>query len=334
MTDATMGRSQQRGTRRVLIALIVILLLLFCSVLYVLFSMVRAPQRIPTLSKKPGVEYVWSSFGGVFGRIHRPFGVAYDGSNRIYVTEPQAARVTVYDANGKNGRVFVQADAKNNDITYPNGIDVGGDGSVYIADPQRSSVVVFDPAGKKVREIKLDHAPIWVTVTRNRLYTTDKGTLYITDLQGNPLGKWGSFGRGVDQLSYPGGVAVDAAGRIYITDTNNYRIVGLDANLNRLWQAGKTATTEAQAKDRALGGPAGITLGKGGNPYFLDGVRSQIGVLDKSSGGFASQPLSDQGNNDDQLFLPRSIDSMGGDLFVITDQFHDRIVAFRITPQP
>lgn len=334
MTDATTGRSRRRGTRRALIALIVILLLLFLSVLYVLFSMLRAPQRVPTLSKKPGIEYVWSSFGGTFGRISRPFGIAFDGDNRIYVTEPQSARVTVFDANGKNGRVFLQADAKNQDITDPNGIDVGSDGSVYIADPQRSSVVVFNPAGRKIREIKLDHAPIWVTVTRNRLYTTDKGTLYITDLQGDPLGKWGTFGRGVDQLSYPGGVAVDKSGRIYMTDTDNYRVVGLDANLNRLWQAGKTATTEAEAKDRELGGPAGITLGSGGDPYFLDGVRSQIGVLSKSTGAFASQPLSDQGNNDDQLFLPRSIDAMGGDLFVITDMFHDRIVAFRITPQP
>lgn len=334
MTDATRGGSRKRGTRRVLIAVVAILLLLLCGVLYVLFSMVRAPQRVPSLSKKPGVEYVWSSFGGTFGTISRPFGVAFDGDDRIYVTEPQRGRVTVYDSNGKNARVFLQADAKNKDITYPNGIDVGSDGSVYVADPQLSAVVVFSPAGAKIREIKLDHAPIWVTVTRNRLYTTDKGTLYITDLEGNPLGKWGTFGRGVNQLSYPGGIAVDPSGRIYLTDTNNYRVVGLDANLNNLWQAGKAATTEAEAKERPLGGPAGITLGPEGNPYFLDGVRSQIGVLNKNSGGWASQPLSDQGNNDDQLFLPRSIDSLGDDLFVITDMFHDRIVAFRITPQP
>jgi DNA-binding beta-propeller fold protein YncE len=38
------------------------------------------------------------------------------------------------------------------------------------------------------------------------------------------VGKWGSNGTLESQFDTPGGVAVDAAGNVYVSDTSNHRI--------------------------------------------------------------------------------------------------------------
>jgi len=332
MTEATTEPSQRRGTatRVSLIILVVLLLLLLCGALWVLLSLANEPQRVPVLDKLPGVKYEFSAFGGSFGRLDHPVGIAYDGKDRIYVTESTLGKVLVFDSRGRNGRVFV--DTASHVIRNPAGVDVGPDGLVYVADPGQSKLFVFDTQGRKVREISTTGAA-WVHVAGDRIYTLTTGTLFVTDLQGNALGQWGTFGRGPSQLAYPGGVTVDPARRMYVTDLNNYRVVALDPDFNRVWQVGETALTQKAADKRGLGGPTGITLGGDGNIYFLDGMSSNIHVVDKS-GKEISKPLSGPGSADNQLYLPRSIDWMNDDLFVIADTFHNRIVGLRLNPQP
>jgi DNA-binding beta-propeller fold protein YncE len=326
--SATRDR-QRRATRTFLVLLALLLLLLLCAALGVLLSVRRAPERNPVLTRLPGVRYEFAAFGGSFGRLDHPTGVAYDGQNTIYVTESVQGKILVFDRDGKNGRLFSTRDQA---VRNPTGIDVGTDGLIYVADPPNSVVFVFDSQGNKVREIKVS-AATWVHVDRDRVYVLNDATLFVTDLQGNPLGQWGSFGREVDQLATPGGVTADAARRVYIGDLGNYRVVALGPDLSRLWQVGAVALTDEAANSRPFGGPAGITVGGDGNIYFLDGVSSKIFVVDKS-GKLISQPLSGPGNADDQLYLPRSIDWMDRDLFVIADTFHNRIVGLRLTPQP
>ena len=334
MTDDAIVQQQperRRSSRLLLIVLIMILLLALGGILWVLLSMVRAPQRQPLTIDKPGVKYEFAAFGGSFGLLDHPVGVAYDSQQgTIYATEPIEGRVTVYDEDGTNGRIFV--DTKDYKVKNPTGIDVGPDGLIYVADPGLGGVSVFNTAGDLVRKITTKEPVAWVHVSGDRVYTLSPGTLYVSDLDGNALAQWGKFGRGLDELSEPSGVAVDKAGTMYVTDLNNYRVVALDPDFNRTWQVGATASTEASANAREFGGPSGLTIGSDGNIYFLDGLESHVYIVDKS-GKLISDPLSEVGNTDDSLNLPRGIDSMGGDLFVIADTFHNRIVGLRLTPQ-
>lgn len=354
MTDAenTTTETDHSGNRRrvilvLLILLLLILLLAFCGVLYVLYAVTNVPSHKPVLANKPGVKVAFEAFGGSFGLLDHPLDAAY-GNGKIYVTEPVAGKVLVFDDNGKNGKLFVQNEShlkgrgglKLNQISVssPEGVDVGPDGTVYIADPVKSAIVEFDPSGKKLRELPM-FAPRFAPPTRvkfvnNKLYILSTGTMYVTDLQGNLLARYGTFGQGLNQLAGPAGLSVNKLGNVYIADMNNYRILALGPNFNMLWQLGHSASTEAQENARVIGAPSGITLsGADNNLYFVDGADSDIWVINQQ-GKQVSYTLSGPGEADDQLRLPTSIDWMSDNLFLISDQFHNRIVGFRLTPQP
>jgi len=322
-------RGKGTRTRIALILLILVLLLALCGIAYVILGVVRSPERQPVLSEEPGVVWVFSSFGGDFGALSLPDSVAYDGDNRIYVTEPLIGRIAVIDQQGENGRVFAEKPI----VEKPKGIDVGADGTVYVADEGKQAVVVLSPGGEAIREIPLESVPYGIAVSDDRLYIACSETLYVTTLEGDPLGQWGSWGRGLDNLAVAADAAVNSDGTVYVTDLNNYRVVSLNPDLARVWQYGATATTTDEHNARLLSGPYGVTIGGDGNIYFMDGLSSEIGVVDPS-GKSVSAPLGGRGGAEDQFYMPKGIDWMSEDLFVIADTFHNRIVGVRLTPQP
>ena len=332
----------RRRTRAVLLIAILLFLLLLCGVLYTLWSTVNLPEHKPVLAQQPGVVVEFQAVSGSFGLVDHPLGVAYDRSNdKIYATEPVAGKVLVFDGDGKNGRLFVQDESRQSTATpaagisvkSPEGIAVGPDGSVYVADPNKNAVVVFTPKGQKVREMAFAK-PIRVTVADNRLYVLlSPGTLVVTDLRGNVVNRFGTQGSGTENLYGPTGVAVDAKRNSYITDSENFRLMALNAALKPIWQNAQPGSSDASMSARAIQLPTGITLGADGNLYVMDGMAGQILVFNRS-GSVIAPPLSSNGSADNQLHLPQTIYWMKDDLFVIADQYHNRVVGFRLTPQP
>ena len=135
----------------------------------------------------------------------------------------------------------------------PGWIKVTADGTIYYTDAGYGG---SDPDYARVRKI----AP-------NGIVTTVAG-----------IGKPGFSGDGAPAVSaalaFPGGVAVDPAGNVYISDTSNHRIrkVGLDGII-------KTYAGTGAGGQLGDGGPAvnasvipyGLALDAGGNLYVADG---------------------------------------------------------------
>ncbi len=136
-------------------------------------------------------------------------------------------------------------------------------------------------------------------------YVADTQNLRIQrfDPQGNWLLAFGSRGTGDGQFSQlndtgegtgPGGVAVDAAGNVYVADTWNHRIQKFDSNGNFVLAWGgfvnlSDATSAADPdSDSKFYGPRGVAIGPSGNIYVTDTGNKRVLIFD-SDGKFVSK---------------------------------------------
>lgn len=143
---------------------------------------------------------------------HRLLYFSEDGSVTASVGESQQ----ITDVNDGLGNFF-----------FPNGLAVAEDGRVYVADGNNRRVQIFDQAGEYEKLIDTRGTPRGLAIDElERLYVADAltHTIDVYDLEGKRLSGFGERGFGPGQFNFPNDVALDARGRIYITDRENHQV--------------------------------------------------------------------------------------------------------------
>ncbi len=173
-----------------------------------------------------------------------PHGLSIDQRGHVWLTDVGRHQVFEYAADGTLLRAWGEDKVGGNDRTHfnkPTDVAVLADGSFYVSDGYvNSRVVKFSADGQYQFE-------------------------------------WGRKGPGPGEFVIPHGIAVDAAGKVYVADRQNDRIQVFTAE-------GKFI---AQWKHAALGRPYGVRIGRDGLIYVADGGeqpaapphRSQLAVL-------------------------------------------------------
>jgi DNA-binding beta-propeller fold protein YncE len=102
-------------------------------------------QRVQSFSPNlfPFIE--WPVNGWRSETIYNKPYIAVDGANRIYVTDPEAYRIIVFDAAGNYLARFGQFGADMSSFGLPNGLAVGAEGFLYVADADNHRILRFPP---------------------------------------------------------------------------------------------------------------------------------------------------------------------------------------------
>jgi sugar lactone lactonase YvrE len=179
--------------------------------------------------------------------LNNPIGVAVDGGGNLYIADVynQVIRkvsngvITTFAGNGSYGYSGDNGPAVGAKLWGPQGVAVDGSGIVYIADTQNN--VIRKVAGGII-------STIVGTGTRN--YTGDNGPALSAT------------------LASPGGVAVDAAGNIYVADTASTAIRKISNGVitSIAWLGG-------------LHSPSSVAVDASGGVYFSDTAFHQITLI-------------------------------------------------------
>ena len=127
------------------------------------------------------------AYGDGDGQVTLPVGLAFDSGERLYVTDENNHRVSVFDLSGRFLHRWGSRGSGDGEFDGAAGIAIDSNDYVYVADQHNHRIQKFD---------------------RDGAY----------------LSQWGSHGSGDGQLDMPWGLAVDGDDNVYVADWRNDRV--------------------------------------------------------------------------------------------------------------
>ena len=302
-TPETPAAEPPRRRRRRLAVLAILLLLLGVFALFTGWYLVtRKPVSelpvIPPVVTTPIPSYGYSIYG-----LDSPTGVAVNAAgDRLYVTQTSGDKtVKVLDVKGNvvgalvppaepatdHTPVYVAVDPRTQDVYVSDRVT----GKIYVYSPDGEYRSTFDP-GKD----RAGWSPLGIG------FGSD-GTMYVTDLSVPmkvhvfaPDASWVRTIQPTDALNFPNGVWPDAAGDIYVADSNNgrLRVFGPDGQ-----DLGGVARGARQGD---LGLPRGVVVDDQNRVYVVDTsghvvqIYKTLGAGDRTPtylGSFGTEGITD-----------------------------------------
>ena len=180
-------------------------------------------------------------------RLNTPSGIAFAPGGERYVLDRKTNRVVRFDASSAVLGTFGGFGSTNGKFNDPWGIAVGADGNIYVADTFNHRIQRFD---------------------QNGTFQLSWGTPGVSAAPG--------IGRSTIFFG-PRAIAIDAQGRLFVSDTGNKRIQVFDKDGNFLAQIGRSGTGDGEFNE-----PVGVALDVDGNIYVADTWNHRIQVFDSS----------------------------------------------------
>ena len=247
--------------------------------------------------------------------------VIADALNHVVMRVEASGVVTVIAGNGVSGFSGDGGEAVRASLNRPEGIVYDAAGNLYIADFSNRRVRRVSPsgiittyAGRGTSAFSGDGgAATAAGMTPLRLAMDAAGALYLTDTDGRRVRKVGTDGiittvAGNGEMSFPGAgraardtgmvpeaIAIDSAGRLLISDSENYRVlrVGNDGLVTLIAGTGQRAFSGdgGPAAQAATTNVNALTSDAAGNIYLADTSNRRVrrittaGVITTIAGG-------------------------------------------------
>jgi sugar lactone lactonase YvrE len=204
----------------------------------------QAPAYIITTFAGDNVAgYTADAVAANTSELNNPFGIVLDSKGNLYIADQDNFRVrqvtggtiSTVAGNGTSGYLGDAAAATSAELGRVSGLALDSSGNLYIADPDNYVI-------RKV-----------------------SGTTITTFAGNNSLGPGGTGDLLLAinaQLSSPTGLAVDAAGNLYIADTGNSRIRKVTASSGNI--------TSISTGNFILSSPKGVVVDAAGDVYIAD----------------------------------------------------------------
>jgi len=265
-------------------------------------------------------------------RLIKPYGIAVSPAGRVFVADTVARRVFAFDPETRT--VSFIGDTGNGRLVKPVGIAVDPDGLVFVSDATLKRVFGYvGDTGQLILAIGQEgefESPAGLAVdrARRRLYVADTPRHRIrcySTLDGSLVATIGERGSQPGAFNYPTNVFVDRRGRLYVTDTLNFRLQIFDENGEILGVFGTQGDVPG-----TLNRPKGVGVDSEGHVYIADTSFNNVQVFDEA--GRLLLIVGAGGNAPGEFMLPAGLYVDDADRIYVADQGNSRVQVFEYLP--
>ncbi|GHT24907.1 hypothetical protein FACS189430_10700 [Bacteroidia bacterium] len=234
---------------------------------------------------------------GAAACFHSPAGIAVDADENLYVADFNNHRIRKITAEGivssfaGSVRGFADSAGTAAEFDSPNDVAIDAAGNVYVADTGNQQIRKITPDGavttvkcslcrdaKSTKLVPLLYSPASMTVDA-------AGNVYVADMVNHQIGKITpegvttilaggerGYADGAEALfSVPAGLAMDAAGNLYVADAGNYKVRKILPSGIVTTLAGSTfGYADGKGAAAQFDGPFSVAVDAAGNVYVAD----------------------------------------------------------------
>ena len=207
------------------------------------------------------------------------FFVASAGDYKVKKINLESKVILSFGTRGKGNAQFLDM----------SGITVDRDGYIIVTDAEKNSIQIFAPERMIRMSTDLAAPPDSVRWTgetkatvadmiwyRDRLFATDPENNALLIIQDGAV-KRIIKGQGANELDSPWGITVDRKGFFWIADSDNDRIVKVDADGRVLMSLGESGSDEGE-----FSSPRGLTISDKGIIYVADSGNERVQIFNTS----------------------------------------------------
>jgi len=265
----------------------------------------------------------------------RPNCLAVVEEQRLYVTDQEHQAVLVLDLKKPKSRLIARA----GDVFFvsPVGVAVCGE-LLAVSDSALGEVFLLDANDKLFRTLKkpphvagIESSAKASGFSRPTGLAWDPKTkiLYVVDTlanevcgfepaSGRMVRRFGSHGTKPGQFNYPTHITLDQSGKIYVTDSLNFRVQIFDAEGQYLSHIGKLGDASGH-----VAVPKGVGIDRFGHIYIADSYLSTVQIFDQK--GRFLLGIGGPGEESGQFQVPTGITVDSENKIYICDSLNNRV---------
>jgi len=186
-----------------------------------------AAERVHVFDAKGAPVQSFGQPGSLPNQFSQIADLVLDAAGDLYVVDSGNARVQKFNLLTGLLTTFGDTVAGVALLSRPQGIALDPEGNVYVGDSTSGRILKYASDGTLLNTLETGIGELRdMTVdSQGYLYAADgaESVVYVVDLSGSTMTRLGQ-----GQLSDPWGIAVDADGRVYVSDTGHHRILVLE----------------------------------------------------------------------------------------------------------